>query len=358
MWKSKEKDLSEEVAIELAKEELTSYWLGISPQLAGIRNDQSYSVFPLDPSFVKKNWLLFFIDPTEYSGRNSLVFIQEWFRRYNLHDLNLLIIMSVPYSFLQDNETIREYKHKHGILCPLAIDIGGNISGAFSAQELPKIVLLQNGHRYFDYSGKEYWKNTELDIQGFLRTKDPGLSLYPMFKPPIKIFHDTRVIEMGFSPKRGQQIQVDPPGFIPTENENRVGRFHGMRPQRISEEEVFISGEWTQDAEKAWTTDPNAAIVVAVPSGSFFFIAQSLSKTVEVPIVSVEVNGAPVFESIAGENVVLDETGMSIVKVKEAHSYEVLKDLPKQRYEIVLKFPNADLACVAIYGLRFGECVE
>src|SRR4051812_43129684 len=98
MWKSKEKEISVEEATALAKQELAPFWFGSSPLLVGVFIDEKYIAVPLEESFNKKPWLLFFIDMTDFSSETLLLYSQEWHRRYHQNNLGVLMIAQPLYS--------------------------------------------------------------------------------------------------------------------------------------------------------------------------------------------------------------------------------------------------------------------
>lgn len=100
-WKPKEKPLTEQEAVALARKELAKYWFGFEPLLAGIRSGEAFSAYPLDPEFSKRAWLFVFADPTTYAGEAALDYAREWQARYAQHGLGLIVIFRQPYQKLQ-----------------------------------------------------------------------------------------------------------------------------------------------------------------------------------------------------------------------------------------------------------------
>lgn len=328
-WKPKEKELTPEEAVALAKKELAPYWVGSKPLIAGVKNGNRCFVVPLDEEFKKKSWLILFADPTDFRGEASLLYLKEWHRRYNGHELNTLLIYVPPYSYLKNPDAIQKLKDKEGIDFPLVIDTDETIAASFGASQLPKIILYDKGKMSLESENGEWLKDTELKIQKFLRSTEPGLPLLLIFESPdsVGMAQDTSRIEFGNQhAKSGQKV-----GFS-------------------------MDGKWDRDAEKVTTVDSNAVISFKSYSSRVSLIGQSMSKISEPAIVSIEVNGEPIYDSIAGEHVTLDDAGRSLVKVTFPQLYHFLVGLKKGiAADVTLRFPQANAVPVSLYGLRFGE---
>ena len=71
-------------------------------------------------------------------------------------------------------------------------------------------------------------------------------------------------------------------------------------------------------------------------------------------LISVEVDGAPIYDEISGSDATAEDLGFSSVRVTRPRLYTVLENLKKEGVEITLRFPLADQIPVSLYGLRFG----
>lgn len=403
IWKPKEKELTAEEAIALAKKELTPYWFGSVPRLIGVKGAQGYSALPLDVEFSKKPWLIFIIDPTDFSGEATLTFAREWFKRYGFLQLESLAIFNQTYEFFRSPEPIKGLLEKFQVEFPLAMDHDGGLASAFDAKLLPMVLLLSEGRYFFRHSGKEWLLNTEAEIQNFLRLHDPGLSLLPVIDPekgdegaslistglvPSKIAKDTSRMEFGYRPKIGEEVAFPHPGFQfsktaelklkepegASKDEPKYGTkrrakeadqvavptikaadFSEPRRTKLKPDEFSITGKWIQDAEKIFTSDPNASLAFCSSGSKVSIIAESMSKVGEGTVILCELEAGAAYDTIVGENLILEETGESIVKVNKPHLYHVYVNLPVRQREVILKFPNAEKTPVGIYGVRFGE---
>lgn len=355
IWKPKEKELTLEEAVNLATKELAPYWFDCRPQVAGVKVDGKTSVFPLDPEFSKNTWLLFFIDFTDFSGTSAVTYAKEWYKRYHVHQLKILLILPKSYSFLDNREPIQKIIESYQLNFPVAVDIDGTLRAAFEAKVLPKVSLLEQSKTWFSFSGPDWVRNTEANIQSFLRSKDPGLPLLPFFQPTQGILMDVLRLEFGSQSKLGQEVEFSSPGTLQQEGDIKVGTFFGVRPKTLEPGILAIAGRWTQDFEKMTTSDSSAVIGFRSPGASVLLIAQSLSRTPDLSIISVEVENLPAYDAICGDDLEKDEAGQSVLIVSKPEVYQLLVRLPDDLREVTLRFPNADKAPVAIYGLRFGS---
>jgi hypothetical protein len=359
-WKPKEKELTPAEAIALAKKELSPYWLGSAPKIAAVKSGDKFLIFSLDPQFEKKPWLILLVDVTQFSGYSALHYAKEWHRRYNTHHLGILLILLPVYQFLtQTKEVIKPFLELQQVQFPVVVDIDGGYSGAFETEEeavaSPKVLLLDKSKRFFEYSGQNNLSKVEIDIQSFLRASDPGLPLLPVFLPQQKMIQDVLRIELGMHPKVGQTAPFVEEGFHPTTNGYRAGQFHGMRPKSMKSDQIFLSGSWTQDSERIMTSDASAVIGFLSPSAVVSLIAQAVTKSEDLAVIAIEINGSPVTETFSGVHVKMDENGQSVLYLEQRHLHHILTDLPASHREITLRFPEATRHPVAIYGFRFGE---
>ena len=93
-WKPKEKPLTHEEAIAVARAELAPFWMGSEPLIAAIRaREGKASVHPLDKDFERRSWALIFVDLMNYKGEGVLRYAREWARRYAAHNLGVLLVV-------------------------------------------------------------------------------------------------------------------------------------------------------------------------------------------------------------------------------------------------------------------------
>lgn len=360
IWKPKEKELTPEEAVAIAKKDLAPFWFGSSPLLAGIAHEGHSLIVPLSKEFIKKRWLIFLIDPTAFEGENAIFYAKEWYRRYHLNNLGFIIVLVPSYDYMRLPASIQKFMEKQQISFPLVLDAEGSLAHALNATKLPKTVLLDNGRVIQAYEGNQEFNEIEDCLQKFLRSTDPGLALLPLFSPRETRVLDVDRYEFGYKPKVGSPLMVFPaPGFVMGEDNIRRAKF--VRHREGNEDghglsKFIISGEWQQYPEGIVTSDSNAYIQLTSPAERVSLIAAPAGKVgLEPPRISVEVEGRAVYDAISGEDIKMDDSGETQVKVVKPLFYHILVGLPKNHRNVVLRFSNAKRAPVALYGLRFGD---
>ena len=361
IWKPKEKELTLEEAVALAKKELAPFWFGIGPQIAGVKANGKYAVYPLNTEFSKKSWLIMVVDPTDFFGEAGVLFAKEWFRRYGDLGLDILVVFTAPYSFLKVAENAQKYVERLDAEFMVAVDVEQAVAPALGAAQPPRVLLLHEGETHLNSGGVDWLKDAEISIQSYLRKTDPGLPLLTVFQPKIKTITKTARVEFGFE---GETAAFPEPGFQLDKDGKRVGDFPAPKAgqevpidSKENNEKFSISlvGKWTQDKERIVTSDPNASLTFRSPFERVAFIAQSLSRTTDHPLVSLEIGGLAIYEAIAGEHISFQDDGKTVARVYKPELYHVLNGLPKTKRDITFKFEVSSDCPVALYGFRFGE---
>ena len=360
-WKQKEKELSVEEAIELARRELEPYWFGSRPLIIGIQSGGQFVTLPLDPEFPNKAWLIFCVDLTDFTSETVFYFAREWNRRYHSHHLRILIIIATRYDYLKKPDFYEKIKEKRQLDFPLTIDIQETLFPAFGVSQYMKILLQRGVQRHFEHDQSTCFKQSEAEIQHFLRSTDPGLSLPPLLKPSQPIQLDIDRYEFGYRPKIGKKVTYLFGDFgPPNEAGERSGLFEHAKLNTVEPGEFHILGNWTQNAECITTNDPYAQICFHCPSSELGIVARAVHPKDQPrndtnSSISFEINGENAYDAIMGSHLIFDETGLSVLRIDQPMLYHALTQLPAEPKEITLRFPNADRAPVEIYGLRFGE---
>ncbi|MBI2712684.1 MAG: hypothetical protein HYX41_07525 [Bdellovibrio sp.] len=359
IWKPKEKDLTLEEAVEMARKELAPFWFGKSPQIAGVYANGNYSVFPLNPDFSKDPWLILIIDPTQYSGEGAILYAKEWHKRYSELGLNFLLLVTATYKYLMKVELAQKFVEDLQADLTVAIDVEQALAPAFGVKIPPKIILIHQNKKYLEFNEGDWVEQTEILIQKFLRIKEPGLPLSAIYQTKQKMVFDVLRVEFGTKPKLGTSFQF-PEGIfreVPDSPGIQKGNFETSRVPGdiLHEEELFVTGKWTRDAEKLSTSDPNATITFYATGGMVAMVAESLSTSSDHPIVIVEAGGLPLFESMAGQDITMDETGKSVVWVRKPGLYHLVNNATIKHRTITLRFGNVDVAPIGIFGLRIGQ---
>jgi hypothetical protein len=354
VWKPKEKKITLEEALILAKKELGPDWFGSEPLIAATHVDQQVQVFPLTQSFKEKPWIMLFTDILEPSGEIAVHCLKEWHKRYNSNGLNFVIVLKASYGNLFSSSLIEHFIRKFKIQFPVTIDRNNLLATGFGVTVSPTVALFANDKVLFKCSANELFNETELKIHHFLRSSDPGLPLLPFFKAKENNYNKNLKIEFG----RGRGLQFPKPGFVIDQSGYGIANFKSTRPSysQLNKNEFIIVGGWAQDGEKIITSDPKAAIHFYSDYPNIGIVAQAMGKTpLERSELVIEVNGSPAYDNFIGDNVTLEDNGQSMIKIENGNFFHLLKKLPKEKRSIGLTFPKANLVPIALYGLRLGD---
>jgi hypothetical protein len=348
VWKPKEKQLSKEEALALARTELGPFWFGSTPLIAGARHGNTTGVYPLNPSFEEKSWLIFFFNPTEEHGISFLYHLRELHRRYSTNDIGALGLIPPTYAFLRDPRAMELFIKRHQISFPLAIDNDGLLSEAFEIKQAPAVILLSKHQQIFRKLGLEWMHGLEESLQDFLRVNDPGLALLRLYKRREPYKRESHIIEFG----KKSKYPFPKPGFVMLENGYGAAKFEPS-PTIPGPGGFSISGNWIQDADRIITSDNKAEIIINSPAPDFALVAQSVAKTLETAKIILEVDDAPSFESFGHEDMAFDDDGLSVCRIDSPRLYHLLRELPAGKRKITLRFPMAHIVPIALYGFRF-----
>ena len=356
IWKPKERELTEEEALELARKELAPVWLNSPPQLAAVRLPDGVLVYPLDAKFVDRPWLAVCVDITDYATTQVIQFAREWQRRYVSHELGVLLVLRSPYTELRTPSVMTQLLKRLGVHYPAVIDQEGLLSNALGVRGLPHQALLHQKKVVFAFGPTEWSTRTEIAIQNFLRLSDPGLPLQPIYQPGQPVAPAITGLELG----RTGALPFPKPGFGPPENGFGRAKFMGSVGDLSSRStsRLALSGTWLQDADRIATSEPGASLSFFAPGTEVAIVARTLAPDGKTVQALIEINGAPAFDMFCAAEVQLDEEGVCTAALGPIRVYPLLSKLPSDSRLVTLRFPHADRAAVAIYGVRFAGSTE
>jgi len=352
-WKPKEKELTKDEAVALARSELAPYWHGSRPLLAPVKTADKTTVYPLDDDFYDKVWLIAFLNPTDIAGENVVSFLKEMNKRYSGIAVRCLCVLVPAYKFLRETKLIEALIRVNQIPFPLVLDHDGLLAKTFEISSLPSVLLYAKKNIVVKNTALDWRRNLERELQSMLRANDPGLALLPILEKSDSEKTERRKIEFGHD--RGAKFPE--PGFVHFTPEFGSAAFSSPRPdiwnQKWEKGEFFIYGRWLQDNDRIITSDPEAEIVVKAETQNFSIVAQSMAKTLEPSKIFIDVDDAPAYEIFKAEDLSFDDEGRSMVRVESPRLYHVFDSLPENKRLISIRFPLADRVPTGLYGFRF-----
>ncbi|MFL5813605.1 MAG: hypothetical protein ACJ763_08510 [Bdellovibrionia bacterium] len=333
--KRREKPLTPEEAISRAKQELAPYWFGCpEPLMSAVRSEKGVQAYPLDSRMTDRAWLIFFADPFLLSARDTLLYAQSWANRYEPQKLNVMVVLKLPFAFA--TESLWGHKFSQQLEGPVVtvMDREALLHQAFQVQELPKLVLLSQNRQVIDRSGPAWFQGTEVEIQKFLRESDPGLPLFEPMNVPEHPVKNVANVDFG---------------------------------NPANETDIVFHGNWTRENDRVIPQDSQATLSFKCGGRRLGIIAQSLGERGESEIVVEAPREYPRDAGILDEDLSIDfqilsnplaeasQKRKATAKIGSARLYYFFRALPETHREITLRFPGAERAPVALYGLRIGD---
>ena len=350
-WKPREKALTPEEAMALAKKELAPFWFNGQPLLAGVRVEDRFSAHALSPDFSEKNWLIFFVDLMSLHAEKSWIYAKEFYRRYLPHDVHVLVVLRTRFVQIPSLETLPQLIKNLQLTFPLVLDHDYLLARSLGVTAYPSVLFLERERLTLSCAGDASLVDFETSLQSSLRKVDRGLSLFPVFRSETKWIHEDRALDFGVGKGThfsGGQFKISDTGY-------GEGAFsHGTLPPLLATGEVHLGGRWLQDQERIATSDPLASLSFKLESTHASLVAQSLGKTIEPAKILLELNGAPLPENLSGADIFSDDEGHTSIRVDSGRLYRLGQKIAAPGV-FNLKFPFADRVPVALYGLRLGS---
>ena len=322
-WTRKEKELSPQEAIALAREELSPYWMGSDPLLIGLEQAEGYQAFPLNREFIKQLWLVIIVDPTTFCGVSALDLVREMESRYRVLSLNILVVYSVRYHFQKNPTAAQKWFEEATTTCVRCFDVNSRLVSAFRGVEMPKVLLFKEGKKLFEFSGQGWISEMDSNVQKALRLSDPGLPLLPVLKSVKGLSFDLQSVNLNAN-------SMSFPGLI-------------------------LSGHWDADEEKIWTKDVDAQLSFRSAGSEVSILARTKDNTDIVPSLVVELCGLPPYDAVRGKHLRMSDNSELIVTLSESKLFSILTQLPSDERQVTVRFRNVNNSPVEIYGLRFGD---
>ncbi len=324
VWKKKEKELSQEEAIELAKKEFAEQWLGSEPLFAALPH-----IIPIDPGFKKGLWLLVSVDPFTPVAIPALQIAAQWLSRYTEFGLNLVSCTRSRRPDILYRDQIATLLEDAGLKGKIGwIDLGSKSSQAFSIPEsaLDSAVfwLLIDGKVHRQYITPIDLKEIEVELQFLIRRKDPGVPFRPVAKTEGETSAPNRSI---------LQKSIDDPIFT-------------------------RDGSWEPTAGSFKTVDGKCALEFDSKWDSFALVMEVSRRDINnVSRVVIESDDMPLFDQYSGEEIDADIEDASTLSVRKLKMYRAAKKLPADKRKIRIKFIDGGRVPVTVHQILLWNSV-
>ncbi len=343
-WKKRNKELTEEEAIEAATEEAIPYWFKTSPLFTAVEINNQYSLHTLNKEFNEYYWIFFVFDPADITFKIVQTYADEWLSRYKIFHVNICLIVSSKINSFLEKERIDSFIDSHKIMHPVVIDHNGNISKALNVKSLPKAVYLKESELFFESEDEEWMTQLEPVIHDILRKDDPGLSFLPPYFPEKPIPFEKQQLFFNRKSQKDIFLSLDESWL---KNSDPFTNFD------IMEGKIGIFGKWEFQDDYISTEDPSAVLVFVSTMSNFSILGQSLLKAAEPAKIYIDINDRSVYDIFAGVDLRFDDEGSSICELKEPRLYSPVKELDEKTRNTVFRFPASNRIQIALYGLQF-----
>lgn len=331
----REKPLTPDEAIGLAKKELAPFWFGChEPLMAAVKAEGGVRAYPLDSRMTDRAWLIFFVDPFLLSSRDALLYARSWAHRYEPQKLNVMVVLNLAFPFATESLWGRKFAQQLDGPVVTVMDREGLLQQAFQAKELPKLILLHQNKQVLDRSGALWVQGAELEIQTFLRQSDPGLPLFEPMSEPTEPVRDKESFDFG-------NLSPDAP--------------------------ISFHGKWAKENDRMIAQDSQATLSFKCSGKRLGIVAQSLAEKGESEVIVELPREYPRAAEVLDDDLKIDfqvltnpladasQKRRGSVKIGMPRLYQLFRALPVTHREITLRFASADKSPVAVYGIRMGE---
>lgn len=291
--------------------------------------------------------LVFFFGVTNMASVRTLPFVQALVQRYPA--LKLVGVQVPEYAFEADETMVRAVLERHAVTFPVLLDHERKACGAFQNQWLPRIFLIgPDGAIVYDHIGEGGHAELEMKIQQLLL--QAGATNLPTILPEEPLgggicYRTTADLSFGYVHGAFAFEEVLAP------HEERAYT-HKQRSQK--EGEVALHGHWRIEQDYVEHTREVAIwseyVAFQYSAFSVNLVAEPLRHGIEV---SVELDGKPVPQDSAGEDMTYNDQGQSMLVFDLPRVYRVIDADTCHKGELKMRVKGAD---IRLYGAVFGGC--
>lgn len=294
------------------------------------------------------------IDFWTYSCVNCLrtqPHLNEWYDKYHKYGLEIIGVHTPEFAFEKEKANVEKAIKDLGIKYPVVQDNQYKIWNAYANRWWPRKFLIDSkGYIVYDHIGEGGYAETEAAIQKALT--DIGAKDMPPIEPDVSIgggicYRTTPETYLGFV--RGRFGNAE--GFIPNaEQVYTDGEEH-------AEDVVYLHGHWKIANEYVQHTKKvaNASEYLALKYSAFSVnLVMGLAER-KTGKVELELDGRPLPEDMAGEDVKIGKDGKAVVNIKEHRMYNLIDADTYHRGTLKIKVPSDN---VQMFAFTFGGCKE
>jgi hypothetical protein len=296
----------------------------------------------------KRLTCLFFFSFAHMGSLRTLQFVNK-LNKYKEH-MQCIGVHIPAYEFEKDEQMIRAAAQKYDLESPIMLDHNRAFSAQFQNQWLPRIIIVGKcGELIFDHIGEGGHTEIETAIQQAILSEEANAQL-PEIPPETPIggglcYRTSHDIYLGYIHEKyatKEEIGVHEEAVFTQDD------------RRVKEGEVGLHGHWKVEREyiEHTKTLPIATehIMVAYSAFSANVIAEPLRSGIKLMI---DLDGKPIPEDLAGEDIAYTKEGQSIVKLDFARAYRVIDGDTYHRGQLKIRVKEED---IRLYAVVYGGC--
>lgn len=277
--------------------------------------------------------------------------LNRFYETYKDQGLVIIGIHTPEFAFEKDSENVKDAMRDHGIEYPVVLDPEYELWKLYANKYWPHAFLInKDGYIVYDHAGEGGYAQTEFEIQKALA--EVGAKDLPAIGPDETIggglcYKTTPETYLGYL--RGQignmgdiLPDVEEAFTDGKEHKDDVPYLHGH---------FRVSGEYVEHTRKLSLPNEYLALKYSAFSANLV-MATTDGKTATV---FIELDGKPLPEDMAGEDVSYTKDGQAEIVVREPKMYRLVNAKMYHRGTLKLKTGGDN---VRFFAFTFGGCVE
>lgn len=313
--------------------------------------------------------LIDFWDYTCINCLRTLPYMRAWHARYADKGLTIIGIHAPEFKFAHDRQQLEMAAAEFGLDYPILLDNAYENWHRFATRAWPTKVLVDaDGYIRYRRQGEGYYAETERAIQELLRLRDPAATL-PALMPPLRpedrsgavCYPSTPELHTGFATGLFGGLLGNPEGYVletpmlyrlPPRETWQPGSFYVDGFWQAHPEYIAFAGQ-----DNGYLELPFAAVgvnAVLSPTGDEVALRLGLMPAQERRVL-LKQDRRWLHPGIAGQDVQIDEYGISFVNVTRPRLYELVRNPDFGEHQLQLIFQATGLA---VYSFTFTTCVR
>lgn len=285
------------------------------------------------------------------AGRGSvqyMPYVSEWSVKYAAFGLHVIGVHSPRYEFERDVDALRRAVASMILPFPVVADLEGVIAAHYDIRVLPSLVLVdRQGYIRAQSYGEGSYQSVERIIQNLLHEGSARGELPPLMDPlhdgdreGVICYQATPELEAGYI--RGSLGNVE--GCVP------LSVMHYEDPGLYLDGRVYVKGEWLSDREAFRLEPENGGEIILDYRGMDVYGVFEPAGQAGIAVEVVQ-DGESLTEENRGADVHVDEKGHSVMVVRRAGLYSIVRNKTFDGHLLRLIIaPGA----FALYGFSFS----